>query len=82
MFFEDRVVALREMKRVLRRGGRMAVAVWDALDHCPGYAALAKSLDQLFGEPVAHAFPRRSFWATRDSCFPSVPRLASGTPAP
>ena len=56
MFFEDRVVALREMKRVLRHGGRMAVAVWDALDHCPGYAALAKSLDQLFGEPVAHAF--------------------------
>ncbi len=56
MFFEDRVVALREMKRVLRRGGRMAVAVWDALDHCPGYAALAKSLDQLFGEPVVHAF--------------------------
>ena len=36
MFFDDRDQALREMLRVLRSGGRLAVAVWDSLDHTPG----------------------------------------------
>ena len=56
MFFEDRVRALREMMRVLRPGGRLAVAVCDALDHSPGYAVLAELLERLFGHDVAHAF--------------------------
>lgn len=56
MFFEDRVAALREMKRVLRPGGRMAVAVCDALDRSPGYAALAATLDRLFGTRIGDAF--------------------------
>jgi len=54
MFFEDRRAALQEMWRVLRPGGRMAVAVWDALDRNPGYAALAGLLQRLFGEDVAN----------------------------
>ena len=29
------------MTRVLRPGGRLAIAVWDALERSPGYAALA-----------------------------------------
>jgi SAM-dependent methyltransferase len=53
MFFEDRAAALREMWRVLRRGGRLAVAVWDELDHSPGYAAMAALLRRLFGDRVA-----------------------------
>jgi SAM-dependent methyltransferase len=56
MFFDDRVAALREMMRVLRPGGRLAVAVCDALDHSPGYATLAALLQRLFGRAVAAAF--------------------------
>lgn len=56
MFFEDRRTALREMMRVLRPNGRLAVAVCDALDHSPGYAVLAELLHRLFGQRVADAF--------------------------
>jgi SAM-dependent methyltransferase len=55
MFFEDRRAALQEMMRVLRPGGRLAVAVWDSLDYTPGYAAITDLLQQLFGDQVANA---------------------------
>jgi ubiquinone/menaquinone biosynthesis C-methylase UbiE len=55
MFFESRPVAIAEMLRVLRPGGRLAVAVWDSLDHTPGYRALTGLLRELFGNDVADA---------------------------
>ena len=55
MFFEDRVAALQEMLRVLRPGGRLAVAVWDALARTPGYAAMTNLLESLFGAEVAQS---------------------------
>ena len=56
MFFDSPSDALREMMRVLRPGGHLAVAVCDALDRSPGYAALAALLQALFGQQVADAF--------------------------
>jgi ubiquinone/menaquinone biosynthesis C-methylase UbiE len=43
-FFPDRVQALREMRRVLRRGGRLAFTVWSAIGDTPYHAALADAL--------------------------------------
>ena len=53
MFFDDRVQAVREMRRVLKPAGRLAVAVWDALENSPGYAAMAALLERLFGPRIA-----------------------------
>jgi SAM-dependent methyltransferase len=56
MFFEDKPQALREMMRVLKREGRLAVAVCDAVENSPGYGAFALLLDRLFGKQVGDAF--------------------------
>eukprot|EP01137_Pigoraptor_chileana_P022419 Opistho-2@6959 len=39
-FFSDRRAALLEMRRVLDMGGRLALSVWQGLDHHPMYSAL------------------------------------------
>jgi SAM-dependent methyltransferase len=53
MFFEDREEALREMWRVLRPGGRLAIAVWGRLESSPGYASMVALLERLFGASIA-----------------------------
>jgi ubiquinone/menaquinone biosynthesis C-methylase UbiE len=55
MFFDERPRALKEMLRVLKPGGRLAVAVWDRLEASPGYAAMAALLQRLFSERAAAA---------------------------
>jgi ubiquinone/menaquinone biosynthesis C-methylase UbiE len=54
-FFDDRTAALKQMRRVGKPGGAMLVAVWDRLEHSPGYAAMAGLLGRLFGSTVADA---------------------------
>ncbi len=55
MFFTDRRQALREMLRVLAPGGRLVVAVWDALDSMPAYATEVALLDRMAGRQAADA---------------------------
>lgn len=55
MFFEDQVQAVREMGRLVRPGGTVAVAVWDSLAATPGYAVVAELLDELFGPEAAES---------------------------
>jgi SAM-dependent methyltransferase len=55
MFFRDRTRALGEMQRVLRPGGRITVAVWDALENTPAYAAIVDLLERIAGSRAADA---------------------------
>lgn len=55
MFFQDKTLAIREMMRVLRPGGNLAVAVWDALANVAGYAGVTELLSRLFGDSCAES---------------------------
>lgn len=55
MFFADRQAAAREALRVLKPGGRFAFAVWDALEHNPGYTDEVALLERVAGRAAADA---------------------------
>jgi ubiquinone/menaquinone biosynthesis C-methylase UbiE len=44
-FVSDRAAMVREMRRVLAAGGRVALSVWRGLEHNQGFARLAQVLD-------------------------------------
>jgi ubiquinone/menaquinone biosynthesis C-methylase UbiE len=55
MFFTDPPRAVGEMLRVLKPGGRLAVAVWGAIENNPLYEAEVELLARLAGRPAADA---------------------------
>jgi ubiquinone/menaquinone biosynthesis C-methylase UbiE len=59
MYFENRENAIREMMRVIRPGGSIAVVVWDELKHNPGFAAENKLWQQVFGEEGEDESPNK-----------------------
>lgn len=55
MFFDDRSAALREMARVVRPDGRVALSVWDDVANSPGYAQIIDLIEKMFGREPADA---------------------------
>ncbi len=67
MFFTDKPLAIGEMFRVLKSGGRFSIAVWDKLENAAGYRKVVELLQRLFGEEVADAL--RSPYSLGDTEF-------------
>jgi SAM-dependent methyltransferase len=57
-FFPDRQGALAEMRRALRPGGRMGLAVWSAIENCPPFAALRDAIGEVMGLEAAERYAR------------------------
>ncbi len=53
MFFPDRIKAAIEMWRVLRPGGKLAVAVWASLADTPAYQIQVDLVERMAGTPAA-----------------------------
>ena len=55
MFFNDQQRAVDEMARVLKPGGRIALAVWRSVEHNPAYADIISVLQEHVGTEAADA---------------------------
>lgn len=55
MFFDDQRRAMAEMSRVLKDGGRLAVAVWESLERIPAIAQEVALLERVAGQQAADA---------------------------
>jgi len=57
-FFPDRLAALAEMRRTLRPGGRIGIAVWKRIEESPPFAVLAEAIRAVAGDELAHRYAR------------------------
>jgi ubiquinone/menaquinone biosynthesis C-methylase UbiE len=64
-FFPDRPSAVAEMRRALRPGGRIGVAVWTDIEHSPPFCALANAIAEVAGAELANRY-RRGPWGFPD----------------
>jgi ubiquinone/menaquinone biosynthesis C-methylase UbiE len=55
MFFQDRPKAVSEMHRVMKPGGRLAVAAWRSIEHNPAYGEIVAVLDEQVGTEAGDA---------------------------
>lgn len=55
-FFPDRLAALAEMRRALRPGGRIGIAVWKRIEECPPFAVLAEAIRAVAGDELADRY--------------------------
>jgi SAM-dependent methyltransferase len=72
--FPNRRAALAEMRRALRPGGKLGIAVWCSIEDCPPFLALANALEQVLGSEVADAY-KGGPWGLADSA--SLVQLAT-----
>jgi len=59
MFFPDRVACLKEMRRVLKPDGCLALSVWGSISKCPGQMAMKESWERHLGADVGDRISRQ-----------------------
>jgi len=55
-FFPDRLAALAEIRRALRPGGRIGIAVWKRIGECPPFAVLGEAIRAVAGDGLADRY--------------------------
>ena len=66
-FVPDRRAVLEEARRVLRPGGRGAVAIWREVAHSPAFAGFAEALADVAGEDAAAMMRAPFAFSDRDA---------------